>query len=328
MSRRKLIEYIRSPQLVEELELRQLDEWIREYPYVSSLHVLRAIKLKMEGHKDAQKAMYTAAMYSPDLRKLNSNLSAFKGKEIRDTTQQEENESEEISGSNELEVDTFRDARSNGIEAEETGTVERKDFTALEETGDSSGANLISDPSVDNEHEVSEPESIEMAAVEEISEVQDKITDRAISGLLEDEEEELTEADILELPEEDSVQLGLEERSENELDLLEESEDVSLVHQETESTAESENQIHFQPHGSSDNYQLSEFSRWLLELDESGKVERKDLKEPELHSQALAELLVSQGHIKKAIDMYQKLILANPEKSSFFAAQIKKLKAL
>lgn len=43
-------------------------------------------------------------------------------------------------------------------------------------------------------------------------------------------------------------------------------------------------------------------------------------------SLSLAELYEKQGYIEKAIDMYEKLRLKNPEKSSFFAAQISKLK--
>ena len=43
-------------------------------------------------------------------------------------------------------------------------------------------------------------------------------------------------------------------------------------------------------------------------------------------SETLAELLVDQGSNKKAIKMYKKLSLIFPEKSAFFAAQIKKLK--
>lgn len=45
-------------------------------------------------------------------------------------------------------------------------------------------------------------------------------------------------------------------------------------------------------------------------------------------SDTLAQLLVNQGHNEEAIEMYEKLILKYPQKSSFFAAQIAKLKEL
>ncbi len=59
------------------------------------------------------------------------------------------------------------------------------------------------------------------------------------------------------------------------------------------------------------------------------RIAEKSLKEnEEIVSETLAALLVKQENYKKAIKMYEKLILIFPEKSSFFAEQIKKLKNL
>lgn len=43
-------------------------------------------------------------------------------------------------------------------------------------------------------------------------------------------------------------------------------------------------------------------------------------------SETMARMLVNQGHIGKAIAMYERLILNSPEKSAYFAAEIEKLK--
>ncbi len=82
-----------------------------------------------------------------------------------------------------------------------------------------------------------------------------------------------------------------------------------------------------------DKEEESEFSNWLaglqaLEAESEDEGTPIQLKEKALASEPLVELLVSQGHYRRAIEMYELLILKYPQKSSFFAAQIEKVKAL
>ena len=86
---------------------------------------------------------------------------------------------------------------------------------------------------------------------------------------------------------------------------------------------------------------FSDFTTWLLSLrkreqteDQSSspitetgkKSELKPGKEEPILSEPLAELLIKQGHIKEAINMYEKLSLLNPAKSVYFARKIENLK--
>ena len=49
------------------------------------------------------------------------------------------------------------------------------------------------------------------------------------------------------------------------------------------------------------------------------------IQDDELVSETLADLLAWQGNSSKAIEMYRKLILQFPEKSSYFATKIEKI---
>ena len=78
--------------------------------------------------------------------------------------------------------------------------------------------------------------------------------------------------------------------------------------------------------------ELSDFVSWLGDLKSIDQqkdefTDSLELANRELASSSLAELLVAQGHYDRAIEMYEMLMLKNPQKSSFFAAQIEKLKA-
>lgn len=74
---------------------------------------------------------------------------------------------------------------------------------------------------------------------------------------------------------------------------------------------------------------LSDYSQWLLSIDgrsaEDEEMDDDSEDDDEVVSEPLAKLLVTQGHIDKAVEMYRKLSLEYPEKSSYFAAQIEKI---
>jgi hypothetical protein len=103
-----------------------------------------------------------------------------------------------------------------------------------------------------------------------------------------------------------------------------------------ESSTQSKEQV------SQESESISEFTSWLLSLDKKyaesidnsmAENEIADVNnfettqnKKEIISEPLADLLAEQGHIEKAINMYEKLSLLNPSKSVYFARKIENLK--
>lgn len=56
------------------------------------------------------------------------------------------------------------------------------------------------------------------------------------------------------------------------------------------------------------------------------KINKSLVRNDKIYTETLAELLVKQGHNKKAIEIYKQLMQNNPEKSDYFAGLINKLK--
>jgi tetratricopeptide (TPR) repeat protein len=82
-----------------------------------------------------------------------------------------------------------------------------------------------------------------------------------------------------------------------------------------------------------DNFIKSEPRISTLNLGEKDAFTDRDLsasstKPPEIISENLANILIKQGRVDKAIDMYEKLSLKFPEKSAYFASRIEDLRNL
>ena len=237
MQRSKLISYIKHPELLHNLSIDELKNWVEEFPYSQNLRTLLAKKVKDEGLEDQfPEVFHDAALYSTDRSKLYDNLN------VSVLSEQSEEESilslgEEISQGESLSIETEDQVVLDEEEKDEPAT----------------------------EYETEGEKQVEENGVSVIEDMEEKPSIEPTSKIIDNE----------------------------------------LEHSEIG---------------------LSQFSQWLIDIERNDEVDLDEEEGEEVISESLAKILESQGHNKKAIRMYQKLSLNYPEKSSYFAAQIEKIR--
>lgn len=141
-------------------------------------------------------------------------------------------------------------------------------------------------------------------------------------GLLEEQEEQDEPESMEELAEKDNTVVNASEEDDNNLlltDALTEAEDEMPLSEKQKAQQEiidsfiSSNVGIIKADADSNEYSTADLSK------ESGQLSDKVI------SENFAKVLAQQGKIKQAIQMYEKLSLKYPEKSSYFASLIKKL---
>ncbi len=70
MTVQDLVHIIKTPYLLHQYSLLQLDNLLLQYPYFSTLHVLVAKKMQLENHQDYENTLTVASAYSSDKKRL------------------------------------------------------------------------------------------------------------------------------------------------------------------------------------------------------------------------------------------------------------------
>lgn len=294
MARRKLIEYLNDPLLLNEISIEEMKAWAKEVPYAGLVHRLLAQKIAMEevATEEMERANTLAILTSANPEKTIQSIEDFKKLMLRSV---EEANNELNATSKSLDESSKEDQKTL---AKTTNHLEDLDEIEDLETDDIHSANeeeIIENDFlsvVDTNEEMIYSENRMTTHNEEANNI-DEIHIGALDlGVMRGDEKEVEEADA---------------ESQELLDM-----DITSEPSPPSAAVADE----------------SGFSEWLKSLRPLAIKEKRsqDKDENAAVSETLASLLVKQGHKKRAIGMYQKLILKYPGKSSFFAAQIAKLK--
>ena len=302
MARRKLIEYLNDPLLLNEISIKEMKAWAKEVPYAGLVHRLLAQKIAMEevATEEMERANTLAILTSANPEKTIQSIEDFKKLMLRST---DEVNNELIPMSPPLnegpEDEVLNDNMQEATDLEELDTTEGAQEEHVIRHLEESKADFDLPSIVDTQGEIGSTENGISASTEKVDTIDEIKNDEQIVSI-ESEEENDEDEEEYEVPHVDPESQ----------ELL----DMDVINEPSPSSAAVSDE--------------SGFSEWLKSLRPLAiKEERnQDNDDNSAVSETLASLLVKQGHKKRAIDMYQKLILKYPGKSSFFAAQIAKLK--
>lgn len=333
MNADSFIQYVKQLSMLYQLPYEELKSLAMEYPYFQNLHLLLALKSKLEDHYDYKKNLARAAAYSVDRAKLYRTLTQLENLAVSENFLMHEEflELQDISKVEEKLKDLVLIPESEDV------VMDISSFSipsTSEEIPKPAPPVVNPEPVLTNEPEKEEP-SMETIANEHLEIVDDCI---AVAKCIHAFHRRRNHKKISIPPPILDIELKKKELK-NYLNKANRKKPKPMPKQSFSTWIEQFQPAHVKPH-------LSD----LMEAKkrEKSKKEKSQVEEPEkiasdnfnffaqksiqensaMVSETLAELLVAQMQYRKAIQAYEQLSLIFPKKSSFFAEKIENLKKL
>lgn len=336
MNKNELLNIIQSPTTsIDEKTTHQLEELIQEYPYFQGGHILLARALFISNNVFADKKIKKAAVYTTDRKKLKAFVNApvleFK-ESIQKTVPKIENTSENITEPAPVVTKTIESAKPTTKQHKEELTEIEKTLVELKSTRENSAESLKSTPKPKKKTTVSkksppseaaQPKKNKTVKAKKKAPAKRSSQKKEIQSSKKKEKKDLSTSrlgDVIldttnnqteSLKEDDSVDLLLKylehTRSKKRAPKKNTKDQVNII----DSFIQSEPSITRGGHTKSSNVDLSQGST----------VENFNI-----ITENMALLYARQGNISRSISIYEELILKYPQKKSYFASQIEKLK--
>lgn len=334
MDRQRFNKLLHNPSLVENNDIRQLNEYRKKYPYFQGLYVIVAKALQERDHPKTDAFIKKAAIYSSNRTHLKTIIEGDTFFEEKRTDPIVKEESQETSSNQE----GVKKEIEKAINASPTQTVKQE--LKLEET-EKPKAEKTSEgnkaPEKEAKAEQAEQKSSTVKPNAEIKK-QDKKSVENKDTKTSPSKEAFTE----ESNGDDPV-LNELRASKARIDALLGGEVLTETTQEEPSAAQETAPLApVKPKKRSKPDQVELIEKFIAEdpvidirkraLMESEQEQidlaAKSLKDPdEFMTETMAKLMIKQGKVKKGLDIYKKLGLKFPEKSAYFVTQIQKIKS-
>lgn len=318
MDKERFSTLLKDPSQVTNADIKALNEYRKKYPYFQSLYVVVAKALKDREHPKTEAFIKKAAIYSANRAHLKEIIEGdfkFPEKEApktQETTQkavlQEEVKATATNTTSAEALPVKDEKHTDKPKVKSESTAEQKKEEVKEEVKatvdhkgkESSIANEKAEKSIDNRAQKSPDKTKPSPA---------KATDEAHidSDLAEIEAakrriEALLSGQIEEEPD-SSPKKPISEKKKNQIEII-------------EKFIQNEPQI--------DRERMAEAEG---KTDIEDLADKSLLKDEAFETETLAMLMAKQGKLQRAEDIYKKLSLKFPEKSTYFATQIEKLKS-
>ncbi len=306
MNKEHYYRLLENPKLLSKDSLADLEQLVSSYPYVENFRILYALNLLILDDYRYQKNLYKAAFHSSDRKKLKYWVDYM----LQNEEKQQENERPK-----EYPAEEKTDPISRVQEESTKATIETVNKDTLTKT-DTVKEEKLEDPS---KKEIPKP-----------------ITQTHLKRVKKEVQEDKTiesEKNQIDLSEEKKKHQASKSKSEL-LQLVKK----RLAEIEVEKQAEQEEKSDITEAQKPEILKAQLIDRFIEDQPSISRPDKNNFHNPHKDAvdstvdeddffvtETLAQIHKQQGNLNKAIEIYQKLILKNPEKSTYFAAQIQEL---
>lgn len=318
MDKERFSTLLKDPSQVTDVDIKALNEYRKKYPYFQSLYVVLAKVLKDREHPKTEPFIKKAAIYSanrPYLKDIIEGEYSFVEKK-----QAEPIQDSPISIAETEKVTQTNSFQSKKIEEQKVVTTsiksdEIKSRAEVEKEQINPSANIKEVKVVDQVTISQEKKKVSLTKEEETSEEEKSAGGKRILPKAQEIVRDIKEIEATKIRIE-SLLSGVPIDEEN----------GKLARK---LNVKKKNQIEIIEKFIQNEPQIDRIK--LAEIESSTGLEdlaSKSLKSHEaFETETLAQLMIKQGKLKRAKDIYEKLSLKFPEKSAYFASQIQKIKS-